>query len=75
MGAIDLITKQGERIREVKAAEAKRVLVDFETELASDAPSMRGSRYLLAASRQTDNVAPRRTRIEVLSEVLEDALA
>jgi hypothetical protein len=45
-------------------------LLDFERMLGRKRPSAEASRYLLAASRQTDNLRPRLTRIAVLSRVI-----
>lgn len=74
VGALDRVSRQGERLSGMSAAKAQRALVEFELELKNELSSPRASRYLIAASRQTDNVAPRRTRIEILSEVLAGAV-
>ncbi|HEY5436347.1 MAG TPA: hypothetical protein VIK13_14015, partial [Candidatus Limnocylindrales bacterium] len=62
------------RLTDLSAGAAQQRLIAFEDELRKEA-SPRASRYLLAASRQTDNVAPRRTRIEILAELLAGAVS
>lgn len=54
-------------------AEMRERLVAFEAELAEpdeDKRSPRASKYLAAQSRQTDNIRPRRTRIDLLRGAL-----
>ncbi|MBS1882326.1 MAG: DUF262 domain-containing protein [Actinobacteria bacterium] len=58
-GKVDLDPKVG--------GEALR---DFERKLSLKRVPDMGARYLIAASRQTDNLRPRLTRTEILSEVL-----
>jgi hypothetical protein len=52
------------------AEEAGSRLLRFERELNRRRPTERARRYLTAASRQTDNLRPRLTRIEILDEIL-----
>lgn len=53
------------------AKEAGVNLRKFERVLNRQRPTERGRRYLAAASRQTDNLRPRLTRIEILDEILD----
>lgn len=53
------------------AKEAGEHLRKFERELNRKRPTERARRYLTAASRQTDNLRPRLTRIEILDEILD----
>jgi hypothetical protein len=46
------------------------MLEDFERFASMDDPPRDVARYLIAASRQTDNLAPRLTRIDVLERIL-----
>jgi Protein of unknown function DUF262 len=52
------------------AEEAGDRLLRFEKELGRKRVTERARRYLTAASRQTDNLRPRLTRIEILDEIL-----
>jgi hypothetical protein len=53
------------------AKEGGTQLLKFERELNRKRPTDRAQRYLTAASRQTDNLRPRLTRIEILNEILD----
>ena len=50
---------------------AHLVLSEFEHHLGAEEHGREAARYLLAASRQTDNLAPRATRIDILRSMLE----
>jgi Protein of unknown function DUF262 len=52
---------------------AQALLSDFDDLTRADEPPRDVGRYLIAASRQTDNLAPRVTRIEVLERILRQA--
>jgi hypothetical protein len=67
IGALDRATEVHARVNKRKAG--KR-LKDFEAELSSETLDRAASRYLVAASRQTDNIQPRQTRIETLYELI-----
>lgn len=73
IGALERLSDQGERLTTADVTTARRLLEAFDKELRSSSPTARANRYLLAASQQTDNVGPRRTRIDVLAEVLKPA--
>jgi len=53
-----------------RSADVGQSLIEFEDELAEEVKSPRAERYFEAASRQTDNVSPRRTRIDILKNVI-----
>jgi hypothetical protein len=48
-------------------------LTGFEAELKEEPRTPRAERYFEAASRQTDNIAPRRTRIDILKNLITKA--
>jgi len=75
IGALTRIAPTMSDLAAIQAAEAGQRLVAFEVELESENPARHAARYVTAASRQTDNVQPRTTRIEILSSVLQDVLA
>jgi hypothetical protein len=52
-------------------AEAGQRLREFERKLGLKQVPDEGARYLIAASRQTDNLRPRLTRISILADVLD----
>lgn len=70
IGALDNYLGRGGQVS-LDAEEAGRRLIKFEKELNRKRPTDRARRYLTAASRQTDNLRPRLTRIEILDEILD----
>jgi Protein of unknown function DUF262 len=70
VGALDRISGQNERLGEVDIEAFSMALDAFGQDLRSTSPSKLGARYLIAASRQTDNLIPRKTRLDVLVQVL-----
>ncbi len=73
IGALDVVSKEGKRLSHVNPATGGEQLVEFEMKTRSSTPSGHAARYVVAASQQTDNIKPRTTRIEVLSELLSAA--
>lgn len=71
IGALNRLTESAKPISKVVVPHmgGERLGV-FAQSLRAQIPSQVASRYLIAASRQTDNLAPRRTRIAILAEVL-----
>jgi hypothetical protein len=69
VGALTNHRGRGISVR-LSAKEAGERLRKFERELNRTRPTDRARRYLTAASRQTDNLRPRLTRIEILDEIL-----
>lgn len=73
VGALDQLDKAG-LLGKLKPAAAGRRLLAFEKELQAKSPtSGHAAEYALAASRQTDNVAPRTTRLSILADILRTA--
>ena len=84
VGAIDQVTVQGETLDDLDSASASEGLSELEDTLKDLAKSMKdpfgaeqpkdsereAARYLLASSRQTDNIRPRQTRLEILADVI-----
>lgn len=71
LGALDRVTDSGETLSALNAHAAGRALRRFEGELTAEEKSREAARYLTAASSQTDNLAPRQTRIDVIERVLQ----
>lgn len=69
IGALDGMSSRKGRPK-VKATRGGERLRRFERLLNRKRPPREASRYLLAASRQTDNIRPRMTRISTLAQVL-----
>ena len=72
-GALELVTKEGSRLKSLNAEAAGQALEAFDRSTRSKNPTGSASRYLAAASRQTDNINPRNTRIEILTKILGEA--
>jgi hypothetical protein len=72
VGALDRVSDQGKRLSDISTERARLLLESFSSDVASAQPSRRAARYLIAASRQTDNLIPRSTRIGVLADLLEE---
>lgn len=70
VGAISEIRSEGLALD--RSEVVSRRLADFLEDLERDEEerSVRGSRYFAAQSRQTDNIRPRRTRIDLLKQVI-----
>lgn len=71
IGALHRLNQQRDRLPEPEPA--GRLLQEFELLASIDQQPRDIARYSLASSRQTDNLAPRQTRIEVLEHWLEQA--
>jgi Protein of unknown function DUF262 len=70
VGALQRITSSGIALSRLNAERAGEELRKFESLTRRARPTGDASRYLVAASRQTDNITPRETRIEILEELL-----
>ena len=70
LGALDRIYERAGNLADLEPEQAGRRLVTFERSLEPEPKRGDPSRYWLAASRQTDNIAPRSVRIAVLEKVL-----
>jgi hypothetical protein len=73
VGALETISESGRRLAGLPPGPAGKALKRFDATLQASAPTGRASRYLAAASRQTDNVAPRLTRIQIIADVIREA--
>ena len=60
-------------LNRISGPRAMKVLVDFEKKTKDRQPGGEAARYVVAASRQTDNLIPRTTRIEILAKLLRAA--
>lgn len=70
IGALDRVSEQGNRLSKINTSKVGSRLLDFEKATRSKSPPDDASRYLAAASRQTDNLIPRTTRIGILERML-----
>lgn len=83
VGAVDQISVQADKLDELEPAAAGKRLRMFEKAVSSVEAEMKdplgnrkpaknrdAARYFLAASRQTDNIIPRQTRIDILAAQL-----
>jgi len=61
------------RLKDISPDSAGEALRNFEAETKEEAPGIDAARYVAAASRQTDNIRPRQTRIEILERILAGA--
>jgi Protein of unknown function DUF262 len=73
VGALDLVSEQGRRLGTLKKSSAAVALHQLERQTKAKEPTGEASRYVVAASRQTDNIIPRRTRIEILATIIRTA--
>jgi len=69
IGGLDRVTKGGTSLSKLNKGRAWDNLRTFEESL-SRRPQREAAKYLIAASRQTDNIIPRTTRIDILTSVL-----
>jgi hypothetical protein len=70
VGALDRLAGEGQSLKRLSAKNVGTRLSRFAAALRKDPPGRRESRYLTASARQTDNIRPRETRIEILCEVI-----
>jgi hypothetical protein len=70
IAAIDRVSRGGRRLRRLHAPTVGQALRAFEESTSSRQPSGRAAAYLAAASRQTDNIGPRNTRLEILAAII-----
>ncbi|MPV35659.1 DUF262 domain-containing protein [Georgenia subflava] len=83
LGALDVVTEAGELLETLDGHAAGESATKLERDLAKAAAAQRTdpeikleprlARYLTAASSQTDNIQPRKTRTEILVRMLSDA--
>ena len=70
IGALEKVTRGGKYLQRVDVKTAGSALTGFAADTRSAKPSRRATVYVVAASRQTDNIGPRNTRIGILAELL-----
>jgi len=70
VGALDWKSDKGGKLGQINAKDAGKRLIEFERMTREREPTGAAARYLVAASRQTDNIAPRTARIEILAPLL-----
>lgn len=70
IGALERVSGSGKRLQRIDPKRAGGALRGFEAETRRKQPPRTASAYLVAASRQTDNIAPRNTRIDILATLL-----
>jgi hypothetical protein len=70
IGALDIVSRSGKRLRTIDPKKSGVVLSRFEDEMTKRRPSRKAVAYLAAASQQTDNIGPRSDRIGILSSLL-----
>jgi hypothetical protein len=70
VGALDRVSNDGKRLARLDPKAVGGRLRDLEDRIRKKFPTGSAARYLAAASRQTDNLIPRNTRIEVLESLL-----
>jgi Protein of unknown function DUF262 len=73
VGALDRVATDSPSLALPRTEGARPMLEDFERLASMDEPPRDVARYLIATSRQTDNLAPRLTRIDVLERILRQA--
>jgi uncharacterized protein DUF262 len=73
IGALDRLSRKGKRLEKLDKVAVAKALGRLEDQMEVDEPTGRAARYLAAASRQTDNLTPRMTRIQILAETLSEA--
>ena len=74
VGALDRSIGEQGSIDKVSVDRLGMVLAGFDRDISSEKPSDAASRYLRAASRQTDNIGPRETRISILERLVQSAM-
>lgn len=70
IGALHEVSRFGESMSTLDAVAAGKRLINFSQKTRKKNPTGEAARYVTAASRQTDNIQPRTTRIEILSRLL-----
>jgi len=71
IGAIEAVSKSGTRLKKMDAADAGRRLRGFEKKTKEANLRGEAARYVLAASKHTDDLGPRTTRAEILQSLIQ----
>jgi hypothetical protein len=70
IGALNLVTSGGEKLSKIEPQVFAASIDKLEREIKAPEPYGEAAKYVVAASRQTDNLGPRVTRIEVMVKAL-----
>ena len=70
IGALHYLSDEGDRLKRLDVNEIGESLRAFSKRTRRANPAGEAARYLAAASRQTDNIQPRSTRIRILIDVM-----
>ena len=70
IGALCLVTTEARPLSRLKPSRFRASLDRFEVAMKEKTPRGDAARYIVAASRQTDNIGPRNTRIEIMSTLV-----
>jgi hypothetical protein len=70
IGALDIVSRKGSSLSKVDPVAAGQKLRDFEKETQSKTPKGIAAQYVIAASKHTDDLEPRTTRIGILQSLL-----
>lgn len=70
VAALDQVSNEGKSLSRISAVAVGSRLREFEQQTKSKEPTGDAARYIVAASRQTDNLIPRTTRIDVLARLI-----
>lgn len=73
IGALDIVTDQGSGIDAIDTHAVSEALHVFDAATKRQNPRDTAAAYVVAASRQTDNIGPRNTRIRILTEIIREA--
>jgi Protein of unknown function DUF262 len=73
IGALHRLSSDGNRLSKINPRMAGPRLSEFEKRAQHKEPTGDAARYVVAASRQTDNLTPRTTRIEILENILRES--
>jgi Protein of unknown function DUF262 len=73
MGALDRLADRRRPPSTLNVDRAGEKLLEFERRMRLKRPTGEAARYLVAASRQTDNITPRETRITILEDIISRA--
>ena len=70
IGALDIVSRHGKRLRALDNAVIGERLAAFERQTSEKDVGGEVATYVVAASRQTDNIKPRTARIEIIASLL-----
>lgn len=70
VGAVDKLSQGGKLLKRLDPTSAGEALLKLDADTRRKTPSRLASQYLVASSRQTDNIGPRNVRIDILTTML-----